>query len=71
MYEIPNLKEKWEKLTAAAEESRVAFTAMEGNLRQALSLSDDAGERLSKNLLISEKTIAKIREAVATLREGT
>ncbi|MBQ2557728.1 MAG: hypothetical protein II553_01795, partial [Lachnospiraceae bacterium] len=68
---IPNLKEKWEKLTAAAEESRVAFAAMEANLRQALSLSDDAGERLSENLLISEKTIAKIREAVATLREGT
>lgn len=71
LYEIPNLKEKWEKLTAAAEESRVAFAAMEANLRQALSLSDDAGERLSENLLISEKTIAKIREAVATLREGT
>ena len=69
LYRIPNLKEKWEKLTAATEESRAAFGAMEENLKAALEQSEDADERLGENLLISERTIAKIREAVATLRE--
>ena len=69
LYRIPNLKEKWEMLTAAEEESKEAFLRMEDNLVQALDRTDGAQERLNDNLLISEHTIAKIRAAVALLRE--
>ena len=69
MYEIPNLKEKWERFSAAQEQSKEAFTKMEENLRRTLEQGTDPKDLLNENLLISEKTIRSIREAVALLKE--
>lgn len=69
LYEIPNLKEKWERFSAAQEQSKEAFTKMEENLRRTLEQGTDPKDLLNENLLISEKTIRSIREAVALLKE--
>jgi hypothetical protein len=69
LYKIPNLKEKWEMFSAAEEESKEAFRKMESNLKAALDKEKGSETLLNENLLISEKTIGKIREAVALLRE--
>lgn len=69
LYKIPNLKEKWEMFSTAEEESREAFQKMEENLKAALVIDAVSESLLSENILISEKTIGKIREAVALLRE--
>lgn len=69
LYKIPNLKEKWEMFSTAEEESREAFQKMEENLKAALVIDADSESLLGENILISEKTIGKIREAVALLRE--
>ncbi len=69
LYKIPNLKEKWERFSAAEEQSGEAFRKMEDNLRHALERDGHQEELLNENLLISEKTIRSIREAVALLKE--
>ncbi|MBP5248898.1 MAG: hypothetical protein J6Z46_02720 [Lachnospiraceae bacterium] len=69
LYKIPNLKEKWEMFSATEEESKEAFRRMESNLKAALDKEKGSETLLNENLLISEKTIGKIREAVALLRE--
>lgn len=69
LYEIPNLKEKWERFSAAQEQSKEAFAKMEENLRRTLEQGADSKDLLNENLLISEKTIRSIREAVALLKE--
>lgn len=69
LYEIPNLKEKWERFSAAQEQSKEAFAKMEENLRRTLEQGTDPKDLLGENLLISEKTIRSIREAVALLKE--
>lgn len=69
LYEIPNLKEKWERFSAAQEQSKEAFAKMEENLRRSLEQGADPKDLLGENLLISEKTIKSIREAVALLKE--
>ena len=55
--------------STAEEESREAFQKMEENLKAALVIDADSESLLGENILISEKTIGKIREAVALLRE--
>ena len=69
LYEIPNLKEKWERFALAQEQSREAFIRMEENLRRSLEQGANPKDLMGENLLISEKTIRSIREAVALLRE--
>ena len=69
LYEIPNLKEKWERLALAQEQSREAFVRMEENLRRSLEQGANPKDLIGENLLISEKTIRSIREAVALLKE--
>ncbi len=69
LYEIPNLKEKWERFALAQEQSREAFVRMEENLRRSLEQGANPKDLMGENLLISEKTIRSIREAVALLKE--
>ena len=69
LYEIPNLKEKWERFSTAQEQSKEAFAKMEENLRRSLEQGADPQDLLGENLLISEKMIRSIREAVALLKE--
>ncbi len=69
LYKIPNLKEKWEMFSSAEEESKEAFLKMEKNLKAALDPNSVSEAMLNENIIISEKTIGRIREAVALLRE--
>ena len=70
LYQIPDLKEKQERLARMEERIGEAFAEIEGNLSLAEADLPQAGAVLQDNLRITQTTIASIRAVVAGLKEG-
>ncbi|MBP5154124.1 MAG: hypothetical protein ILP12_03830 [Lachnospiraceae bacterium] len=71
LYEIPDLREKQERIAAAQQEVSAAFGEIEENLTAAGKGGAAAETLLRENLRIARRTIASVRAAVSALREGS
>jgi len=69
LYQIPDLKEKKETLTAVQKEIADAFGEIEANLRRAANDVSGARAPLEDTIRLTRETIASVRAAVAHLKE--
>ncbi len=69
LYQIPNLKEKYDLFTKAQEDTQRAFYEMLENFKTADSNLEDADEALTDNIRLATETIATVRSAVSKMKE--
>lgn len=69
LYQIPNLKEKYDLFTKAQEDTQRAFYVMFENFKTADSNLEAADEALTDNIKLATETIATVRSAVSKLKE--
>lgn len=69
LYQIPNLKEKYDLFSKAQEDTQKAFRQMLENFKTADSNLEDADEALTDNIKLATETIATVRSAVSKMKE--
>lgn len=69
LYQIPNLRDKFESFSNAQEETKKAFGKMLMNFEIADSNPEAADEVLNENINLAAVTISTVRSAVSKLKE--